>query len=307
MLPYRFVAAILGGLAWLISWLPLSMVSAHRHIVINCLACFPELSYAEVRSLARRSLIETTRTLIRFPYIWQQRPDRSLKLIRTVHGREAVEAAMANHKPVLLLSLHQSCWELEALEIGRLGNIMILYKPGSPIDPFAIAGREANGCTTMPATGRGIRDLLAGMKAGRSLCVLADHPPNNPKNPSVKFFNRDVIVPGFIHRLVKEFSPAIFYISVERVGADTYDIHYHPADESMQNMEEQPFLQQMMDDMETIIRRAPEQYNWAYNRFRSSGSGRRFWYKRRNAMAIIRGASRGENIDQLLEANTHRI
>ena len=143
LLPYRFVAAILGGLAWLISWLPLSMVSAHRHIVINCLACFPELSYAEVRSLARRSLIETTRTLIRFPYIWQQRPDRSLKLIRTVHGREAVEAAMANQKPVLLLSLHQSCWELEALEIGRLGNIMILYKAGQSHRP--LCDRRARG------------------------------------------------------------------------------------------------------------------------------------------------------------------
>lgn len=307
LLPHRLVSAIVGALAWLVSWLPLSIVSAHRNIVINCLACFPELSYREVRALARRSLIDTARTLISFPYIWQQPPAKSLQMIHRVHGRAAVEAAIQSHHPVLLLSLHQSCWELQALELGRLSKVMILYKPGSAIDAIAIAGREANGCVTAPATGKGIRDILQEMKQGGALCILADHPPQNPKNPTVKFFSRQVIVPRFIHQLTTQMSPTIFYISTQRVGTNQFDIHYQPADESLYQLEEQAFLQKIMLDMETIIRRTPEQYNWAYNRFRRTADGKQYWYKRRNAMAIIRGAAKGEDINQLLAAYASKL
>lgn len=300
LLPYQLVVGFFGGLAWLLSWLPLAWVSAHRDIVITCLACFPDKSYAEIRALARQSLVETARMTISFPFVWQRSPESIAKKIRQVHGREAVQKAMESDRAVLLLSLHQSCWELQALELGNLGKVMIIYKPGSPLDQIAVAGREASGCVTVPTTGKGVRAALTELKNGGALCMLADHPPNNSQNPSVKFFNHDVLVPGFVHRVASDLSPIIFYIYTERVGPDQFDIHYQTVDDSMSQLGEQEFLQTMMHDMEKIILRAPEQYNLAYNRFRKGCQEKRYWYKREAALEIIQAASKGKDIAPLL-------
>ena len=307
LIPYGLVAAILGGLAWVVSFLPLRLVSAHRDIVISCLASFPDKPYPEIRRLARRSLIETALTLIRFPYLWQQDPAKSLKAIHKVHGREAVEKAIKSEKPVLLLSLHQSCWEYQALEAGRLCEALILYKPGSPLDPLAIKGRESTGCKTVPATGKGIFASMNELKKGGALIFLVDHPPQNSNNPCVRFFGHEVLVPGLIYKLVEEFCPTIFYISTRRVGRNAFDIYYEPAEELMACKEQNRFLSQLMRDIQGIILKAPEQYNWAYNRFRWGPDGRRYWYKRRNALAIIAGAAKGEDIPGLLRKYEEKL
>jgi len=303
LLPYTVVVRFARTLAWLAGWLPLSLVSAHRDMVINYLACFPELDYREIRRRARKALVETAHTLASYSHVWLRDPEQTLARVRTVHNEDAVRAALASGRPVLFLSLHQSSWEVPVLVLGRMASSVIMYQPAedSALDPLVKQGREATGCRLVPTNGRGVKAALMALEQGGSFGLLADHQPGGKQNPCVPFFHHPVPVPAFVHKVIARYQPHVFYLSALRVPGGRVDVYFEPAPDSMQDMDEGPLLTEMMAGLERIIRRAPEQYNWSYNRFRRGPDGKRRWYKKPRAMAIIRRAAAGEDRRSLFE------
>ena len=71
-------------------------------------------------------------------------------------------------------------------------------------------------------------------------------------------------------------------------------MHFTPADPAIYEGDEANTLQCMMDGLQAIIERAPDQYNWTYNRFRRGGSGKRDWYRTEKALALIARIRAGE-------------
>lgn len=304
LLPYSFVVGFARSLAWLVSWLPLSLVSAHRDMVINYLACFPELDYREIRRRARKALVETAHTLTSYSHVWLRDPEQTLARVRTVHNEAAVREALASSRPVLFLSLHQSSWEVPVLVLGRMASSVIMYQPAedSALDPLVKAGREATGCRLVPTNGKGVRAALAELEQGGSFGLLADHQPGGKQNPCVPFFHHSVPVPAFVHKVVARYQPHVFYLSALRLPGGQIDVCFEQGPADMLQMSEQELLTEMMAGLERIIRRAPEQYNWSYNRYRRGPDGKRRWYKKPQAMAIIRRAAAGEDLNRLFDS-----
>jgi hypothetical protein len=56
-------------LTWLLCLLPPRFAKVQRIIMVNTLACLPGKSWLEARGFARRSLIETVRTIAGFSHI----------------------------------------------------------------------------------------------------------------------------------------------------------------------------------------------------------------------------------------------
>src|SRR5690606_7787638 len=111
-LPLGFVTRFGAFGAWLISWLPLGMAGAYRVALVNILLCYPELSYRDAARRARRALTEAGRTLAEFTHVWTRPPAETLRRVHAVKGIEALRDAYASDRPVLLLTLHQSSWEI---------------------------------------------------------------------------------------------------------------------------------------------------------------------------------------------------
>ena len=300
-LPYAVVVGAARALAWVASFLPLSLVSAHRDVVINLLACFPEKSYRQVRQLSRRVLVETAHTLASYSHVWLRPVEQTFKRVSKVHGQEEVKAALHSERPVLFLSLHQSCWEVPVLELGRLGKSVIMYQPaeGNAIDPVVKVARERTGCDLVPTNGRGVKKALGTLDAGGAFGLLADHQPGGKQNPSAPFFGYQVQVPAFVHKVVARYQPDIFYVSALRVPGSGIELFFEPADKAMLKMDESALLTEMMAGLERIIRRAPEQYNWSYARFRRGPHGKRRWYKKADALGLIERRKAGEPADKV--------
>ena len=296
-LPLRIVMGFAGGLAWLASWLPISVVSAHRDVLLNHLICYPENSWDENRRHARRALVQTARTLASYSHLWLRPPELALNRINKIHGADAVKSAMESERPVLFLSLHQAAREVPVLVIAQMGPAVIMYQPAehNALDPIVKAARERTGCQLVPADGRGVRTALSAMSKGGTFGLLADHQPGGTANPSVPFFGHNVLVPGFVHKVIERFQPAIFYVHAEYLKSDLqYDVFFTPAQDEIFNADEEGTLTVMMQGLENIIRRNSDQYNWTYNRFRRGTVVRRDWYSKKNALALIERIRRGE-------------
>jgi KDO2-lipid IV(A) lauroyltransferase len=131
---------VLAGF-WLLGGLPLRM--SHRlgalwgrsrrgrvrHIVERNLAlCFPELDAAARGCLADASLAEAGRSMLEAFRIWT-RPRAMLARIVRVDGEDALAAARADGRGVLLLAPHLGAWELLNLYLADTGPGAVLYKP----------------------------------------------------------------------------------------------------------------------------------------------------------------------------------
>lgn len=301
-LPLVLVMAFATALTWLASWLPVAWVSAHRDVLLNQLICFPERGWKENRRHARRALVQTARTLAGYSHVWLRPAAQAMNRIDNIIGGDAVRDAMNSDRPVLFLSLHQAAWEVPVLVIGEIGQAVVMYQPavGSALDPVVKDARERTGCQLVPADGRGVRTALTALEKGGTFGLLADHQPGGKANPCADFFGHAVPVPAFVHKVVKRYKPAIFYVHAEYKKSDHYyDVRFVPASAEMYDADEQTTLNEMMKGLEEIIRRAPDQYNWTYSRFRRGAHGKRDWYKKKKALLLINRIRSGESANDV--------
>lgn len=295
-LPFGLVRGLVGGLAWLASWLPLSWVSAHRDVLVNQLACFPELDWRTARRRARAAFVQTVRTLASFSHVWLRPVDDTMARIRRVEGDDQVRASLAAGRPVMILSLHQAAWEVPVLVVGQITPAVVMYQPSpSELDDVVKAARERTGCRLVAANARGVRAALGELEAGGAFVLLADHQPGGKTNPAARFFGHLVPVPGFVAKVVQRYQPDVYFLSAQYEGDDAhYSICFERAPDDLQAGDSPDILEATMAGLERIIRRAPLNYHWTYNRFRRGDGFKRRWYKKDQAMAMLRRVRVGE-------------
>jgi KDO2-lipid IV(A) lauroyltransferase len=274
--------ALATVLTWLFCLLPPRFAKVQRIIMVNTLACFPGKSWLEARRFARRSLIETVRTIAGFSHIWLRPAEESLNRIDRVHGEEAWDRAIASERPILYLSLHHSSWELPVLLLGRKDPALVMHQDDGDnvLADLVREGRAGTGCTLVPASHDGLRRVLAGLVRGQSLALLADHKPRGRANPFASFFGHETMVPAFVHKVIKRYQPHVFFLSAQRARDCRFEVWLEQADPAILAMDEAGVLRSMMAGFERIILRNPVQYQWTYKRFTRGPSGSRNWYAR---------------------------
>lgn len=311
-LPLSLAAAIGGGLAWLITCVPLRYASAYRVVLINLLATHPSMPWREAKQLGRKSVKELGRTLAEFSHVWLRPVEETLQRVTHIHGEEAFLAAVASERPVLLLSLHQGSWEISNLYLGDkspLGDTLIMYQPHpiARMDALVKHARERTGSVLIPANGQGVKEALAAMQRGGTLGILSDHNPGNRSNPNIPFFDYLVPTPTLMDKIVKRYNPHVFFVSCHRGEKGIRDIHvtFEPAPEVENAPTENAVLVAMNEGLQRCIERHPAQYQWTYKRFKWGPEGRRHWY--RQSLSLLRKVRAGEDREKLgLHPNAER-
>src|SRR5699024_7394843 len=271
-LPLWFATGLGARLAGLITWLPLPWASAYRVALVNIMLCYPELTYKEAARLARRSMRQTGRTLTEFAHVWTQPAEKSIDRISQVTGLEALRCELWEKKPELLLTLHQSSWELPNLLLGKETPMTVFYQQhgNALLNRLVTTAREGTGSTLVPANNQGIRAGLAAMKRKEAVAILIDHNPHAENNPQAKFFGHSVRTSSLPHKLIQRFQPVAFFVGCHRGEGKTNDVRVYiePAPKDIYSADEAVSLAAMNQALETLISRYPEQYHWTYKRFR---------------------------------------
>lgn len=259
-----FVLQILGtGLGW-IAWLvpgPFKRLSNE-----NFLNAFPAAS----PKMLRGAMLSVGQMFLEMPYWWVRRDDRALNRTVAPAAWHLFEPALEQGKGVILLSPHMGCFELLGPVYSSRHNSTVLFRPPRMawLRAWIVTMRTRQKLKMAPANQTGVRSLVRTLLKGQTVGILPDQVPVLGEGVWAPFFGRPAYTMTLVQRLQSLTGAKIFVLGVERLGiAKGYRMHISPMEEPLS---EDPVAAatQINVAMEAMIRKAPEQYLWGYNRYK---------------------------------------
>ena len=260
----RALGRFLGRLAWWVGG------SARRVTERNIFLAFPELDEGAQKQLAKRSLQATGELAAEMGFVWHRPWSAVHERIVEVHGEEAVRAAQAEGRGVIMLGPHLGNWEVAGLYIADWGDALALYEPPhmEALDAMVRQARERSGTKLVPTTPRGLATLVRTLKRGGVTGILPDQvPPVEESGENSVFMGIPCFTMSFASKLLQRTGAAAFFGFAERVPGG-FRMHFIPATQALYSEDLAESLAALNDGVEACVRMAPEQYQWEYKRFR---------------------------------------
>jgi KDO2-lipid IV(A) lauroyltransferase len=268
------VGGLLGWLVWLCS------PTYRRRLREN----------AELAGIApaarRRAIAEAGRMIAETPWLWLRADDAALASMVTWRNAEALESAIAQRRPLVILTPHMGSFEVAAraytLRFGHLQPLTVLYRPARQrvLREFQEESRKRPTMSTAPASLAGVRQMLRALKRKEAVGLLPDQVPPESQGVWAPFFGKPAYTMTLATRLVQQTGAQCLVLRCERLprGAG-FVIHVTglarelPAATDAGALVEAATI--INETMERVILGDPGQYLWGYNRYkppRAAGS-----------------------------------
>jgi Kdo2-lipid IVA lauroyltransferase/acyltransferase len=223
------------------------------------------LDAADVR---RAAVAESGKAVLELPAIWLRPHASAAALVVDVRGWEHVEEGLRQGKGLIMLTPHLGCWEIAAQYISRRIPLTVMYSPPKlkALEPHMVAGRSRETLKSVPADLRGVRALLKALKRGEAIGLLPDQVPGVGEGEWVEFFGRPAYTMVLVSRLAEQTGAPVLLVCAERLAKGRgYRFVVEPVLPA--RPPESP-VRALNRSLERMIRRRPEQYLWAYNRYK---------------------------------------
>ncbi len=250
-----------------------------RNALINIRLCYPQLSEAQAIAFRNRSLREYGKTFAEIAYLWQRPVDQVLRKIVHTSGLEHLHRK--DGRGLIVLSPHLGAWELAGLYLSTLGPTTTLYKPQPVGDPLVRTARARGGAELVPTDHRGVRRLLQSLRQGHYLGILPDQEPKQERGSVfAPFFGVPALTMLLVNRLARRTGARVVFLFAERLPwGRGYALHCLPAPEGIDAEDDLQAATALNRGIEQCVQRCPEQYIWAYKRFRTRPDGGRHPYR----------------------------
>jgi len=219
-------------------------------------------------AFARRAAGETGAMVAETPRIWFQN-DACLAQVAS-HDEAMLDAARAEGRGILYLTPHLGSFEVTARHLARSAPLTVMFRPprSQMLAHVMTAARNTSGVTAVPATLQGVRAFVRALQRGQAVGMLPDQVPRTGDGVWAPFFGRMAYTVTLPCRLARQTDAIVILIAAERLSRGRgWRIHAVRAPELPDTPETQAAL--INRAMETLIRRAPEQYLWSYNRYKT--------------------------------------
>jgi len=250
-----------------------------RNSLTNLALCYPDRDSRWRHQLARRSLIETGKSLLECGPFWYWPRARLERLVRAVHGQALVDAALAEGRGMLLAAPHMSAWELANFYGCTRWPMTILYKPSrlAGLDELIRGARERFGARLVPTDSAGVRALYKALERGEVVGMLPDQEPGETSGVFADFFGTPASTMVLLNKLARKHRvPVIFAVMRRLPRGAGFELHFLRAGDRVYDADPEVAAGEVNACVERCIALAPEQYMWNYKRFRRlPGGGRR--------------------------------
>ena len=207
-------------------------------------------------------------------YLWSDEVTQLLPQIK-VSGWEAVEQLRAQGRGMVMLTPHMGAFELLSLWIGQRVPFMAMYRQPKFAEAEAVmlAGRERLGVQMATADLKGVRMLLRHLKQGHVVGLLPDQVPSGQGEfVLVDWFGRPAKTMTLPIKLLHQAQAGLVLMFAKRVDAPhRFELYFEVADVPNSG-DVAADVQTLNHHMERLIRMAPEQYLWHYNRYKGAPS-----------------------------------
>jgi len=235
----------------------------------NVELAFPQLDPSERTRLTHESLRQTAMSLTELPTLWGT-PENALGLVRDVHGKDHLSAALARNQGVLIAAPHLGSWELLNLWLSRQAPMVILYRvpQRAEFDQFLRDARGAFGAEPVRADPAGVRTLFRRLKEGRMVGILPDQRPKSGEGAWASFFGEPAKTMTLLGRLAhKSHAPVLLAWAQRLPESRGFDIHIEPLADAIADADPIVSTHALNAAIECEVRKCPEQYQWTYKRF----------------------------------------
>ena len=239
-----------------------------RLIDQNIRMCFPEQDRKAQMEMHHMAIKHTCYLVLELAAVWCWPAE---KILAKISSTSICENFTQSKKGRIVIVPHLGNWELLNLWLARESDFMCLYKPQSntSFDRFILKARSRNGAKMLPIDSSGLRQLSRGLKQGKTAMILPDQRPKKDKaRVMANFFGRETPTSALIHNLCRRIDCDVFIASIFRIrDKASFSITIEPLAHDRLATEQQHSLNYMNEEIERLIRRSPEQYQWGYTRF----------------------------------------
>ena len=270
LLPLWLMRGIGLGLGWLV-WLASAKYRQvmrenwQTALASNALGLEPAKAQGRFRdAIGHAGLIATE-----LPKIWC---DPKVIEKMTVSGIEALQALNSAGKPILFLTPHLGAFELSARKVSTYFPITVLYRPARQASFRRLMEtlRPLPAMSTAPANSAGVRQLLRALRKGEAVGMLPDQVPSQGDGVWADFFGKPAYTMTLPLRLAQASDAALVWALAVRTKQGWHlDLAVWEIGESLKAMSLEQGAQLMNQELMRQIARAPEQYLWAYNRYKT--------------------------------------
>lgn len=221
------------------------------------------------------------------PRVWGRSHDAPLgsRVIWMNDSAEQIASALAEGKGMVLLTPHLGCFEMVAQayaeRFGAQQPINALYRPAKQawLAQITVSARKRPGMVASPATLSGVRQLLRALKRGETVGLLPDQVPPDGLGVWAPFFGQPAYTMTMAAKLVAQTGAAVTVFRCERLGWLTrrrlqanYRIYAKRVPATIEALlhgnDVEAGTVAVNQLMEDLIMQCPEQYLWAYNRYK---------------------------------------
>ncbi|SUA44318.1 lipid A biosynthesis lauroyl acyltransferase [Neisseria zoodegmatis] len=259
------VGRVAGGLAFRVSASNRERIRKHLEI-------------AGIRSddrMVKAVLQETAKGGLELPVAFFRRPEEVAALFREVYGWEHIQTALDNGEGLLLITPHIGSYDIAGRYIShRLPfPLTAMYKPPKikAFDEVMQAGRVRDKGRTAPTSIQGVKQIIKALRAGEATIVLPDHVPDPREGGEgvwAEFFGKPAYTMTLAAKLVQvKGVKALFFCGERLPEGQGFVLHIEPLQGEL-NGDKQHDAAVINENVEYWVRRFPEQYLFAYNRYK---------------------------------------
>lgn len=242
----------------------------HAVVRTNLAMCFPRWSEAERGRLYRDHLVETLRLVLESGAISFWSAERLERHVPVVEGWESTRELIDSGRGVIVVGAHYGNWEVLPLWLSIHRPLTALYKPPKrpELERLITTTRSRFGTRMIPSGSPSMRKMLAALRGGEMIGILADQQPKQGEGVFVDFFGQPALTMTLVNRLARRTGAAVVFISAERLPKGRgWALRLNPADERIADDNPKAALAVMHHWLEQEISRNPAQYLWSYKRF----------------------------------------
>ena len=180
-------------------------------------------------------------------------------------------------KGVIIMSPHIGSWEIGAQAIAEkfgpeFGDMVVLFRPARKawLESLVANARTRPFLNSTPTTLSGVRTLIRTLRAGGYTAILPDQVPPMGQGVWAPFFGRDVYTMTLLAKLAQQTGAQVIQTWCERLPiGQGFCLHMRPMeaaefkDASVSPEQSAVVVNRGVEDM---VRNAPGQYLWAYDR-----------------------------------------
>jgi KDO2-lipid IV(A) lauroyltransferase len=243
-----------------------------KHVTdVNLRIAFPEMDASARRRLRHESLKHNGRTMAEMGFLMNRRRDEVLELVRRVHGEELIREAIDAKRGVILGGLHLGSWELVLAYCSSRYPMTTLYRPlrSLELDAWLREQRERFGTRMAMAGPAAAHALMRALKRGEMIGIAPDQDAGEGSGIFVPLFGELANTMILLPRLAAKTGALVVLAYAERLprGAGC-ELHFVPAATAIADRDLQVAATALNESIEGCVRSLPEQWLWAYKRYR---------------------------------------